>query len=254
MQNIVTAYEVIRIINFKPLFVKDHFQRLKNSVVYIDSKIIVNEEDFLNQITKLVQQNKIENGNIKVLFEINVDTGDVKMTYMQIPHHYPTDDDYRNGIETVTYKFVRDNPHSKIWNQSLREITDNLIADKKVFEVLYINANNCLTEGSRSNLFFINGNDLISAPSSDILLGITRKFIIETAKLCGLNLVEREIKLNEITSFDCAFISGTSPKILPIRSIDGTKFNVSNSFLRKLMNDFDKLIEANINSYNSSIR
>jgi len=246
MQNIVTAYEVLRIINSKPLFAKDHFHRLKNSVISIDSKIIVSEEDFLNQIALLIQQNKIENGNIKVLFEINVDSGNIQMSYRQIPHHYPTNDDYRNGIETVTYKFVRENPHSKIWNQSLREITDSLIVDKEVFEVLYVNSNDCLTEGSRSNLFFINRNELISAPSSDILLGITRKYIIDTAILCGLTIIEREIKLDEINLLDCAFISGTSPKILPIKNIDSIAFNVTNSFLRKLMYDFDKVIEANI--------
>jgi branched-chain amino acid aminotransferase len=249
MNTIVTAYEVLRVINSKPLFAKDHFLRLEYSIKSIDIEIEISEFDFLTQISNLIQTNRIVNGNIKTEAQINLIKKCLSLKSQQLAHHYPSDGDYQLGVNAVTYRFVRKNPNSKIWNQTLREITDEIIASQKVFEVIYVNDKDCLTEGSRSNLFFIKDNQLISALESDILLGITRKYIIETAIKAGINLIEKDVCINEISKYDCAFISGTSPKILPLKQLNQTEFDVNNSKLRNLMTDFNKVIEANINNF-----
>jgi branched-chain amino acid aminotransferase len=46
---------------------------------------------------------------------------------------------------------------------------------------------------------------------------------------------EKEVSVNELHRFEAAFITGTSPKILPIRQIDGNTFNPENTILRQLM-------------------
>ena len=43
--------------------------------------------------------------------------------------------------------------------------------------------------------------------------------------------------------FEGLFISGTSPKILPICKVDDVEFDVNNEFLRELMREFDEVIE-----------
>jgi branched-chain amino acid aminotransferase len=249
MNTIVTAYEVLRVINSKPLFAKDHFLRLEYSIKSIDNEIQISELDFLTQISDLIQTNKIVNGNIKIEAQINLIKKCLSIKSLQLAHHYPSENDYQFGVNAVTYRFVRENPNSKIWNQTLREITDEIIASQKVFEVIYVNDKDCLTEGSRSNLFFIKDNQLISAPESDILLGITRKYIIETACVAGMKLIEKDVNLSEISEYSCAFISGTSPKILPLKLLNQTEFDVNNHKLRNLMTDFNKVIEANINNF-----
>jgi branched-chain amino acid aminotransferase len=249
MSDIIIAYDVLRVINAKPLFAKDHYIRLFNSVKSVDSKMKFSEELFLSHILEVIKSNNLVNGNIKTIIQIDKRKKSYTIDCKQIPHHYPDNKDYQIGVDTVTFKFTRTNPHNKIWNQKLREITDKIIAEQKVYEVLYIDNNDCLTEGSRSNLFFINDNELYSAPASDILLGVTRKFIIEDAIKSGLKLIEKNIPITEINNYKSAFISGTSPKILPIKKIDQTSFNVNNAELRLLINNFDNHIEQDINSF-----
>jgi branched-chain amino acid aminotransferase len=243
------AYEVIRVINSKPLFAADHFQRMLNSLQSVKQNAVLSFKEFVETIKNVIDSRKIINGNVKL--EIIIDDNDVisKLLAKQITHHYPTQYDYKNGVSTVTYLHTRENPNSKIWNQSLRERTDEIISLQNVFEVIYVNKANKITEGSRSNIFFVESDKLYSALPQDILHGITRKYIIEIAEKYGMQLVEKDIHLSELETFDAAFISGTSPKILPIRCVNEINFGTNNKYMRLLMTEFDKFIDANINSF-----
>jgi branched-chain amino acid aminotransferase len=76
------------------------------------------------------------------------------------------------------------------------------------------------------------------------LLGITRQKTLKIAGDLNIPVIEREVNLNELQHFDAAFITGTSPKILPIRQIDGFTFNPQNVIVRQLMKRYDDLIEG----------
>lgn len=242
----ITSYEVIRIINKKPLFLSDHFARFENTLASVDNRINVSNIDFGSMLFKCISDNKIVNGNIKV--EALYDTESKSLEYIchEIPHHYPTDEQYAFGVPTKTFAYERQNPHDKIWNQNLRDTVDKFIAENNIFEAVYVSHDNRLTEGTRSNIFFIAGDKLISALEKDILKGVTRKYIIDTATRNGFTYEERNISKDEISNFDCAFISGTSPKILPIAQMDDVKFNVENENLRILMQKFNEVINQNI--------
>lgn len=242
----ITSYEVIRIINRKPLFLSDHFARFENTLASVDSGIKVENIPFGSMLYKCITDNNIENGNIKV--EAIYDTESKTLEYIchEIPHHYPTDEQYKNGVPTLTFPYERENPHNKIWNQNLRDTVDKFIADNKIFEAVYVNSHNKITEGTRSNIFFISGDKLVSAQEKDILKGVTRKYIIDTAKRNGFVYEEKDIDLSEISNFDAAFISGTSPKILPIATMDNVRFDVENEKLRLLMQKFNEVVNQNI--------
>jgi branched-chain amino acid aminotransferase len=242
----ITSYEVIRIINRKPLFLSDHFARFENTLASVDNNIKVENIQFGNMLYKCITDNNIENGNIKVEAIYDSDSKTLEYICHEIPHHYPTDEQYKNGVPTLTFAYERQNPHNKIWNQNLRDTVDKFIADNNIFEAVYVNSHNKITEGTRSNIFFIYGDKLVSAQEKDILKGVTRKYIIDTAKRNGFVYEEKDIDLSEISSFDAAFISGTSPKILPISSINEVKYNVDNEKLRMLMQKFNEVINQNI--------
>ena len=44
----------------------------------------------------------------------------------------------------------------------------------------------------------------------------------------------------DIGSFDAAFISGTSPKVMPIASVGEVSFDVNDPILRKIMEKYDE--------------
>jgi len=247
MNDNIVVYEVIRIINSKPLFVKDHYNRLLNTLNSYIKKPVLSYTTFIDNINETIKNNNILNGNIRL--ETGYSGSDIiKLSSQQVPHKYPTEKDYREGVKTITIKYERKNPQDKIWDSELRYKVDNIIKTEDVYEIIYVNNENNITEGSRSNIFFINDNYLYSAPFYQVLSGITRKYVIETAQTNDIKFVEALIYQDNISSFDAAFISGTSPKILPISYINNIKFNVKNVTLQKLISEFNKLIESNISN------
>lgn len=243
------AYEVLRIINSKPLFAISHYERMFNSIKSFCINTDLSYEEFISTIKNVILSSGMTEGNVKI--ESNdIDGSEVlELKAKVLPHHYPSSYDYKNGVATTTFLHIRENPNSKIWNQSLRERIDEMISLQNVYEVIYINSSNNITEGSRSNIFFIEDNILISALPEDVLRGITRKYIIDLAIKNGMEFVEKNINLSDIENYDAAFISGTSPKILPICNINEINFGTNSKFMRILMKEFDVLIDNEIKNF-----
>ncbi len=242
--NIIKIYEVLRVINSKPLFWEDHYIRFINSIKGASLNISISNKTFKNELFNCIKNNNLRYGNIKISCIYDKNKDNFNLVTEVIPHKYPSDFDYKKGVKTISANITRDNPSLKIWNNDLRSFVNDLIEKHSVYEIIYINDNHCITEGSRSNLFFIKDNYLISPPSNEILSGITRKYIIECAdKVDNLIYCERSINYNELKDFDAAFISGTSPKALPIRRIDSFDFDVNNNLLRTLMLAYNEMID-----------
>lgn len=90
-------------------------------------------------------------------------------------------------------------------------------------EVIYLDAKHdkYVEEVGAANFFCIKGNTL-ATPSLDgtILPGITRRSILQIAKdVCGLQVEERKIEVDEVLKADEAFASGTAAVVAPIGSI-----------------------------------
>ena len=114
------------------------------------------------------------------------------------------------------------------------------------------NNHNTIEEAGTMNLFFVIGDKLITSPTSDSILdGITRKSIIELAKFHNIDVLEREITIDEILkehksgNLKEIFGSGTAVVVLPIKSfghrdqlytLSSEKSSVS-SFLKEKLNN-----------------
>ena len=125
-------------------------------------------------------------------------------------------------------------------DRQLREATDEAIKANGLYEVLLVDRNGQITEGSRSNVFFIKDGEVYTAPSEKVLLGVTRSKILEIIRYLGAALHEEAVAAEDIGSFDAAFISGTSPKVMPIASVGEVSFDVNDPILRKIMEKYDE--------------
>ena len=249
MSDSIIAYEVIRVINSKPLFIREHFRRFRSTLFSVNYSCNISASEFFLLVCATIKNKAIVDGNIRIDAEFTDNNRSCAFAIGQLPHKYPTIIDYKEGIATSTYLHERINPHNKIWNRPIRQIVADEKKLKGVSEVLYIDANNIFSEGSRSNLFFIKGKKLISPPSSRVLLGITRKFVIKAAKSCGCEYIEQDVSLDDVSGFDAAFISGTSPKILPIQKINAVSLDVNNQYMKQLMQEFNNIIEKDLDEF-----
>lgn len=147
---------------------------------------------------------------------------------------YPDSQMYEKGVSLSIFRGVRKNPNIKEAKAELRIRIDDFLRENSSYEAVIVHDGKVF-EGSRSNLFFIKGNSIITAKANDVLMGITRQKVIEMAIDMNLPLIERDINLEELDSFDSAFITGTSINILPINCIGDATYDTDNEVLKKMM-------------------
>jgi branched-chain amino acid aminotransferase len=166
----------------------------------------------------------------------------LRWAYFFISHSYPSEQEYLEGVSTDLLLVERKNPNSKIVQKSIREMADQLIADQKLYEVLLVDRDGKITEGSRSNVFFVKDEVFFTAPPSKVLVGITRQKVVECLKELGFEVIEKCVTTKEINSYDAVFLTGTSPKVLPVRSIGTIKYNTQLICLKRLMDCYENRI------------
>ncbi len=243
-----TVYEVFRIIGGKPLFISDHLTRLKISLNKLGvNYTIQTEKEIAEEVHQLCIANNKQFGNIEL--RIVISANNIITNYLGfVVHNYPDSLNYIQGIDTSILEAVRENPKVKAKYTNTRKQANAFLAKTKLYDVLLENENGALTEGSRSNLFLIKGNKVYTAPDELVLSGITRLHIINLLKHLNVELVYDAVLVTDINLFDAAFICGTSPGILPIRSINQQSFNVNNTLLRNIMVEYNQLISRYFNN------
>lgn len=229
-------YEVVRVRHNKVLYLKDHLLRLKKGLTSrnLDISILINIEA---QIKTLVEDHDSFECNIK----LDVDKNFVRIYFVK--SNYPKLEAYDEGVVTKTLIYDREDPQHKILNMDYKK-TIEAIKGSKYFEVILVNDEKIITEGSRSNIVFIHNNKLVGAPLQSILHGITYKNVIKMAKKLGYEMLETGISLEMLNEVEACFLTGTSLGILPIRSIDDFVFDSSNHHIVKsLLKGYNEYID-----------
>ena len=199
-----------------------------------------------DHILQLAKANEITNGNVKVVFRYN-NAGSWYLIYF-IDAHYPDKNQISEGVDTILFKAERRNPAVKLFNYSLRSSVLDTLASKEAYEALLVNRHNKVTEGSRSNIFFVTGNSVVTAADKDVLGGITRKYIIDICKRLDIDVHFRSMPVAEIKKVDALFITGTSPQVLPVRSVEQMTFSPDNHITRLLATEYMKMVREYIGS------
>lgn len=240
-----SVYEVIKIKEGIPIFLEDHMDRLLSTLNFNEIELFISIDEIVSRIFQLITINNVSNGNIKFVLNYNKDMKNF-IAYF-IKHSYPSNDQYKNGVSSILYYAERSDPNSKIIDVSLRKFVNAEIKRRNVYEALLINKDNFITEGSRSNIFFILKDKVITPPLKSVLPGVTRKQIFKICKEMSLEVIEREISVDEIEKFHGVFMTGTSPGALPIRKIDDVTYNSSNERIMKIiMKKFNEKVEKYI--------
>lgn len=240
-ENNGSVYEVLRIVRGVPLFLTDHLKRLSNSVELVGLNFNYSEKEIEESLIELIQANQVLEGNILISIKEQL------MAFF-IPHKYPGQSLYENGIRLGILYAERQNPNAKVFQTSVRQQSDEMKLANDFYEVLLVDQSKRITEGSSSNIFFVSEGKIVTAPEGEVLPGITRNKAILLAHNLNIEVEERSIYLNELTTFKATFITGTSPKILPVEQIGDTKFNPQNPLIKDLIKAYDNLIEEYVSA------
>lgn len=233
-----SIYDVFKVKNGKSLFLQQHINRVKQSFLFKEINFDYNVDFIVTQINKVIQSNNIHCGNIKMVFHPEASA----IYIYQIKHRYPTKANFADGVDVITLNIERPTPNVKQVNSYFRTTTDAIIADKNVYEVILINDSGFVTEGSRTNVFFIFKDIIVTPPTNAVLPGVTRGIVMSICNDLGLTCTEENIAETDIIQADAIFLTGTSPDVLPIKKVNEFEFKTQNIILKQIMTAFEKLL------------
>lgn len=212
-------YEVIRCIGGIPLFVEDHIVRLAASAAGVPGLPKPETGLLLQDIMLLISETGIIDGNVRLVLTPGA------TVIFPSAFYYPEPDVYASGVNLGLLKWDRQNPNVKAVIADYKEAVAGKLAcggpHGRYFETLLYSEDGAISEGSRSNVFFIAGDRAVTAPDHAVLKGVTRKYVLDAIRSAGLEIVFGQVQVGDIGSvYKNAFISGTSIGVLPAAFIE----------------------------------
>lgn len=108
-------------------------------------------------------------------------------------------------------------------------------------DALMLDWRGLVAEATGANVFFVKGNTLHTPTPDCFLDGITRRTVIGLAKKRGFEIVERQIKPEEMANFEQCFLTGSAAEVTPVSEIGPYRFKVG-EITRALMEDYSALV------------
>jgi branched-chain amino acid aminotransferase len=237
------VYEVVKVVQGVPLFFEDHMARMRNSAGASGIALGKADREILDEIATLVEQNQCPDTNAKILCA-QVEGEEVFLTYF-IAVEDPGPEGLSRGVHTILLQAERTDPHVKNVSSSFRDRLKDAMKKAGAYETLLVDGDGFITEGVRSNLFFVREGSLCTPPSEKVLLGVTRKHVVQ---ICGDSRIEiREEKLHrdDIRGIEAAFLTGTTVDVMPIGTIEDFALgSASHPVVQKIVEKYGEAVKA----------
>lgn len=212
-----SVYEVIKLIEGVPLFFEDHMARMQRSAALLGAGIEKPPAQVRAEINELVEKTGCADINVKLVWYPGK-KGSIFLTYF-VRQDFPDDGAYRRGVHTILYDGERRNPQIKAVKTSYRERVRAEREAAGAYEALLVDDKGFVSEGTRSNLFFLIDHQLCTPPSDAVLLGVTRRHVMALCRVLAIDVQEKMLHKDDLNRIEAAFITGTTIDILPIGSI-----------------------------------
>lgn len=111
--------------------------------------------------------------------------------------------------------------------------------DEGYNDALMLDWRGLIAEATGANVFFVKGTTLHTPTPDCFLDGITRRTVIGLAKKRGLSVVERQIRPEELSSFEQCFLTGSAAEVTPVSEIGPYRFTVG-EITRTLMEEYSE--------------
>lgn len=107
-------------------------------------------------------------------------------------------------------------------------------------DALLLDAEGRITEASAANLFLLQGDRLVTpALTPSIFPGITRATLLEIAQILQIEVIERDVRPEELGDFDGAFLAATMMELKPLAAIDPHRYDTVNHWIwRSILKEF----------------
>jgi len=228
------VYEVTTVVDGKLIGFDGHIARLQRSLDELKMPVKIDPDQLLEVHRELVRRNDVDQG----------------MIYLQITRGNPGDRDFAfppedteptivlftqdkqvvgtnaetTGLKVVSVEDLRWGRRDIKTVQLLYPSLAKMEAKARGADDAWMVQDGFVTEGTSNNAYIVKDGRIITRNlSNDILHGITRKSVLECARLLQLQVEERPFTLEEAYGADEAFATSASGFTNPIVEIDGHK-------------------------------
>jgi branched-chain amino acid aminotransferase len=217
------VFDFLKVQDNQPVFMNDYLERFYESAMLMELTVPLTKTELTDIIYQLITTNNLLLSGIKMIltggYSANgYDPAEPNLIIQQQPLQLPTTEMIAQGIKVITYDHVREIPKAKTINYSMGIRLINNIKQAGASDVLY-QKNGVVSEFPRCNFFIITHDNTIVTPAQDVLLGVTRKNVLELASK-KYRSEERTITITEIAQAKEAFLTSTTKRILPIVQVD----------------------------------
>jgi len=248
-------FETMRSYNGVVFALKDHMDRLFFSAASLAVNNTYDKKYIADAIYKTLLANKLTDARLRLTLtsgpmsktqEPPKPTLLITATKLQA---YPPEY-YKNGILAVLCPF-RQNPAEPIYGHKTISYFSRMIAlklahQKKAAESLWFTVDSRLAEGCISNVFLVKDSLLYTPPiKTPVLAGVARKTVCEIALKNSIELVEKDLSINDLLGADEIFLTNVIMQILPISRVEkhivgNGKVGPMTKKLQKYFNEFTK--------------
>jgi len=229
------AFEGIRSYNGRAFKLKEHIERLYNSLKALWIELPYGPEQFAANVNELLKRNQVTDGYIRVtvtrgvalgLDPKNISTPPTVVISTDKLSLYPKSM-YENGLEVVTVATRVANPQvlePRI--KSLGKYLCNIQAKIEANQVgagegLMLTEDGYVAECTGDNIFFAKRGVVYTPPAFlGILEGITRRTAMDLLASLGIEVVEKVFTRFDLYTADESFLTGTAAEVIPMVKLD----------------------------------
>lgn len=254
------VFEGIRAYHGRVFKLKEHLQRLYNGAHCLMLDIPITMDQMQEAVLETLRANELRDAYIRLV--VTRGYGDLGLDPRKCPIPtvfciatsialYP-EEVYQKGLTLITCSTRRNAPDAL--NGAIKSLNylNNIMAKiecvrAEVPEGIMLTSDGYVAECTGDNIFFINGNTLVTPPEYvGNLPGITRQAVMDLAAEMGMEVREDLFRVHSLYTAEEAFLTGTAAEIVPVVEIDGRRIGTGKpgATTGKLLEAFRALIKC----------
>ena len=236
---------------------REHTERFRNSANILDFEIPYSVDDIEAAKKLVVEKNGLSScyvrpvawrGSEMMAVAAQNSTINVAIAVWDWPSMFDVNEKMR-GIRLDIAEYRRPDPrcapvHAKAAGLYMICTLSKHRAERRGYaDAMMLDWEGRVAECTGANIFFTKDGALHTPLADCFLDGITRRTVIDLAKARGMDVHQRRIMPEELTSFNECFICGTGAEVTPVSEVGPYKFTPGN-ISRTLIEDYTAAVNA----------
>ncbi|PIX17612.1 branched-chain amino acid aminotransferase [Candidatus Desantisbacteria bacterium CG_4_8_14_3_um_filter_40_12] len=212
------VFETMRAYGGKIFKLSEHIKRLFMSAKFLGMNVSYVSEEIEEICCNVLENARLERASVR----ISIANGNLMVIVSSLPV-YPQEY-YEKGVLITTTSLVKQPPMPQAKSSNfLPGVIARAEANRNnPFEVVFLNHQGFVTEGTVSNIFMVKNGLLITPPPYlGLLNGITRQCVLEIAMQTGMRTRQVPFTRYDLFTADEVFLTNSTIEILPVSVVDG---------------------------------